>query len=87
LPQVIGRKRSLTAEWDGWYKPESASASELDVTVKCAKKDDSLPACNATTSPCLYHVTADPCEYNNIAAGNPSIVKNLYATMMAFADQ
>lgn len=69
----------------GWYKPEGIDVNKVNFTVKCAKMDHSLPPCNKLTSPCLYDLDSDPCEYNNIAHKFPQIVKDLHTELLEFA--
>ena len=85
LKQTIGPESSYTKSYGGWYKPESINVTGLDLTVKCAERNDSLPACNETTSPCLFNVIEDPCEYNNIAHQYPQLVKSMMKKMLNFA--
>ena len=40
--------------------------------------------CVVNVKPCLYNITADPCEYHNLADAKPEIVKNLYNQMVAY---
>lgn len=68
-----------------WYKPEGIDVDKVNFTVKCAVRDNSLPPCNNHTSPCLYDLDTDPCEYNNVAAKYPDIVKSLFGELMDFA--
>lgn len=48
------------------------------VKVSCGPKPSNASTnCDPRQSACLYHIPSDPCEYNNIATWNPSIVKSL----------
>ena len=68
-----------------WYKPEGIDVDKVNFTVKCGERNSTLPPCNNHTSPCLYDLDTDPCEYNNIAQLYPDMVKTLYAELMEFA--
>ncbi|GFS13766.1 arylsulfatase J-like [Elysia marginata] len=55
------------------------------VKVKCGPRPSNASTnCRPTVSPCLYHVLSDPCEYNNIAAQQPHIVKKLLASLKQY---
>ncbi|KAK6181015.1 hypothetical protein SNE40_008962 [Patella caerulea] len=48
------------------------------VAVNCGPKPANASTnCRPLTSPCLYHIPSDPCEYNNIADSNKDIVIQL----------
>ena len=85
-PQVIGRDETVKQR-SGWYPPEGIDVTKLNLTVKCAECDTTLPRCNNVTSPCLYNISEDPCEYNNIASQYPPVVDELMAELMHFASQ
>ena len=40
---------------------------------------DRFTNCNITRKPCLFNITADPCEYHNLASRMPEVVQELYA--------
>ena len=85
--QLIGPDDGFTHRWADWYKPESADVSKMNLTVKCADRIPGLPKCNMTTSPCLFNVVKDPCEFNNIAKDNPKLVKAMQAKLLDFASR
>lgn len=85
--QAIGAKDYYTSNWPDWYKPESADVSKMNLTVKCADRDPSLPDCTLKTSPCLYNVIDDPCEFNNVAAKHPDIVDRLLKKLLDYASR
>ena len=85
--QVIGKERSYTKNFDGWYKPESVDVSTLNLTVKCGTRDHSLSNCTAATSPCLFNVIEDPCEFNNIASKHADIVKKMVTRLLEVASK
>ncbi|XP_067935377.1 arylsulfatase B-like [Watersipora subatra] len=82
---LIGKEKSFTKQWPDWYKPESANVSALNLTIKCGVQDLSLPDCTEATSPCLYNIAQDPCEFNNIASKHPTIVGSMVGRLMEIA--
>ncbi|KAF6039931.1 hypothetical protein EB796_001783 [Bugula neritina] len=84
---VIGKEASYTKSYDKWYKPESIDVSKLNLTVKCGVRDPSLPACTNDTSPCLFHVVDDPCEFNNIAQRHPQLVQKMVKRLLDVASR
>ena len=52
---------------------------------KCGEKPaDARTNCRVYISPCLYNITADPCEYHNLADKLPSVVNRLYKQMLVY---
>ncbi len=48
------------------------------VLVQCGPKPTNASTnCQVSISSCLYNITADPCEYHNLAAQYPNIVQTL----------
>ncbi|CAL1302038.1 unnamed protein product [Larinioides sclopetarius] len=47
--------------------------------IKCQKPPpkDAYIACQADKNPCLFNITADPCEYKNIADQHPEVVRRM----------
>lgn len=48
-----------------------------EATVKCHRRNDTLPHCKPLEAPCLFNVRWDPCEYNNLANEFPVIANSL----------
>ncbi|XP_029838419.4 arylsulfatase B-like [Ixodes scapularis] len=44
--------------------------------IKCGKRDPSKP-CAPTVAPCLFDLSKDPCEYNNIAEQHNEVLQRL----------
>lgn len=84
---MIGRENSYTKQYDGWYKPESINVTTLNLTVTCAERNESSANCTEATSPCLFNVIEDPCEFNNIAEDNPTLVKTMMVRLLEFASK
>lgn len=47
------------------------------VVVQCGSKPHNA-TCDLTTGPCLFNITADPCEFHNLADRFPIIVRQLF---------
>lgn len=60
-----------------WYFPPGSK--EYDYTIKCGKppSDISDNLCEDENTPCLYNITADPCEFVNLATKLPNYVQSL----------
>lgn len=84
---MIGKERSFTKSYPGWYKPESSDVSKLNLTVKCGPRDHTLPDCTEATSPCLFNVIDDPCEFNNIAGKHSDMVERMVTRLLEVASK
>ena len=40
--------------------------------------------CDVSKEPCVFDISVDPCEYNNLAPSNPDIVKKLMERLMDY---
>ena len=48
--------------------------------VHCGRKPrNALRNCKVNRTPCLYNITADPCEYHNLAAERPEALQAMLA--------
>ena len=72
---------SLLYHMPSWYPPPGKAWNYANFTVKCGEPPSSPPfgECGNESTPCLFNISADPCEYNNLAAVHPDIVKTLKA--------
>ena len=69
----------------GWYPPPGKAWNySRSLTVKCgeppALSEEVINECvtdHDSENICLFNVTADPCEYNNIAEQHPEIVQQM----------
>ncbi|ELU18717.1 hypothetical protein CAPTEDRAFT_218441 [Capitella teleta] len=59
-----------TERYPGWYEPEEA-------LIRSPSKRPSSTACKPWLKPCVFNITADPCEYYNIADFHPDILQEL----------
>ncbi|RUS90319.1 hypothetical protein EGW08_001917, partial [Elysia chlorotica] len=56
------------------------------VTVHCGSKPENASTnCSPEVYPCLFHITSDPCEYNNIAQDNSDIVVAMLERLAEYA--
>ena len=84
--QVMGNAHCRTNIHNDWYKPEGINMTKLtNLTVTCAKRQHTLPECTKHTSPCLFNIKEDPCEFNNIAKQHPELVNNMVKRLHQFA--
>ena len=70
------------ATGDSWY--ESGSDPSLYThSVQCEQPPpvDAADFCNATRLPCLFNLTADPCEYHDLSARLPQEMAMLTARL------
>ena len=53
--------------------------------VQCGEKPENASTnCKVTEAPCLFNVTADPCEYRNIADDFPDVVSELLVRLSEY---
>ena len=84
--QVMGNAHCRTNIHNDWYKPEGINMKKLtNLTVTCAKRQHTLPECTKHTSPCLFNIKEDPCEFNNIAKQHPELVNRMVKRLHQFA--
>lgn len=53
------------------------------VPVKCGRRDTSKP-CTPTLAPCLFDLSEDPCEYNNVAEQHSEVVRRLLKKLAVY---
>ncbi len=57
------------------------------VVVHCGDKpSDASYNCQVNRSPCLYNITADPCEYRNLAGSLPQTLADLQHKLQQYQD-
>lgn len=68
---------------DGWWPPDGEDPATTPYSTVCTWQGAGPRTGTAskpnlcTTAPCLYNITADPCEYNDIAGANAGIVAQI----------
>lgn len=75
-------------KWDGWYGPSGRENGTFAYTLEneyswqkaisssellCVNKLVNVTDCFPAKSPCLFDVTKDPCEFNNLANEKPHV--------------
>ncbi len=77
---------------DGWWAPDGQSAAATPYSVQCSWQgggprtgNASVPTLCTGSTPCLFNLTADPCEYHDIAAQHPDLVAQMAARLAAYA--
>ena len=72
---------------DGWWAPDGEDIANADFLVRCSWQGGgprngsaSMPKL-CTKTACLFNLTADPCEYFDIAAAHPNIVAAMAARL------
>ena len=69
----------------GWYPPP-AQLPDARATVECGDLPPSLVSLDCTEEePCLFNITADPCEHHNLAPDRPDEVARLGARLAEYA--
>ncbi|KAG0418539.1 hypothetical protein HPB47_004775 [Ixodes persulcatus] len=53
------------------------------IPVKCGRRDKSKP-CAPTLAPCLFDLSEDPCEYNNVAEQHSEVVRRLLGKLAVY---
>ena len=75
---------SLTYDKPGWYPPPSCDLFPANYSVKCGPPPETV-ADDCSGAPCLFNITADPCEYVNLANRFPGEVARLRARLEEYA--
>ena len=76
---------------DGWWPPDGEDISKTDFLVACSWQGGGPRSGSAsqpklcTQAACLFNLTADPCEYFDIAADNPDIVAEMSARLKNYS--
>ena len=56
----------------------------INVTCDSSNTISMYPSCDFQNTPCLFNISGDPCEYNNVAASYPDIVADLVRDVNAY---
>ncbi|XP_077989285.1 arylsulfatase B-like [Glandiceps talaboti] len=77
-------------QYDGWYKPDELTEEILSQTkalnspifIDCGQKPvHAFENCKPIEKPCLFDISKDPCEFNNLADTYPDILKQLLSVL------
>ena len=73
---------------DGWWPPTGQNAAATTYSVACGPPHPRTGPANLSQcvwpTPCLFNITADPCEYHDLAAQLPQVVAQLQARLATF---
>ncbi|XP_054721641.1 arylsulfatase B-like [Uloborus diversus] len=73
--------KKILEEVNLWL-PSVPDLWRINATIQCQITPPSdNGGCDPATSPCLFNVAADPCEYNNLAQRYPRIVRSMTAIL------
>ena len=67
----------------GWYPPPLQKWDYASFTVKCEEPPATAFECTAA-APCLFNISADPCEHRNLALAMPRAVETLKARLSQY---
>ena len=73
------------ANENGWFPPPGQDPTKVDYTVNCGGPAPATPP-PCSSDYCLFNITADPCEYYNIAAQHPDILATLVKELQPYRD-
>ncbi|GFT42622.1 arylsulfatase B [Nephila pilipes] len=71
----------------GLYLPQTDDTWRLGSEIECNGTPETANECNPLETPCLFNITADPCEMNNIAFQYPEIVRSMLNNIKAYEKQ
>ena len=76
---------------DGWWPPDGEDVARADFLVRCSWHGGG-PRSGAASMPnlctqtaCLFNLSADPCEYNDISSEHPEIVTAMAARLANYS--
>lgn len=86
-------------KWDSWYGPSGrknstlvnewkvkfSRLSEVNSELLCGDVPKNATPCFPATEPCLFDVSVDPCEINNLAAEKPQVLNKLLQMISIYA--
>ena len=70
----------------GWYPPPQQDVNTTHYSVKCSSPPTNYSKYfnQCTTNYCLFNVTADPCEFHDLAEQHPDIVRSLVKKLQVY---
>ena len=68
---------------DGWYPPPGLPWDYANLTIRCGPPPSAPEPCTAV-APCLFNISADPCEFHNLATHMPEQVQKLSARLAEY---
>lgn len=68
---------------NGWFAPPG-QAPNTTYTVKCGPPPARVDPNACSTNWCLFNITADPCEYDDVSAAHPDVVAAMQAQLDTF---
>lgn len=80
---------------DGWWPPDGQDSNATPYTLRCDWAGTGLPRAGAAPhapkkpscgypGACLFNITADPCEYNDLSAQLPGVVQQLRSRLATY---
>ena len=54
--------------------------------VRCGDRPSGVRDCDATKSPCLFNISADPCEFSDLSLKEPDVVERLMRRLDAYKE-
>jgi arylsulfatase A-like enzyme len=86
----ILRYQYSPAEEAGWHPPPGQDPTQVVYQLGCppppANGNTTATQCSFNSGWCLFNITADPCEQNDLSAQHPDIVSQLVAQLGPFMD-
>lgn len=91
--KLVGYGATMPQDENGWFAPPGQDAATTRYTVVCRDAAGGGPRTGAApspqacqrTKPCLFNITADPCEYHDLAGSQPALLAQLQAQLHTFA--
>lgn len=66
---------------------QNLTSVRKDAEIHCGPiPANATKVCNVTTSPCLFNILRDPCEYTDVAASHPDVMAILKARLQDYID-
>eukprot|EP00930_Biecheleria_cincta_P031589 TRINITY_DN21928_c0_g1_i1.p1 TRINITY_DN21928_c0_g1~~TRINITY_DN21928_c0_g1_i1.p1 ORF type:complete len:612 (-),score=58.97 TRINITY_DN21928_c0_g1_i1:378-2213(-) len=69
----------------GWYPPPNRAPGYANFTIRCPNPP-MVPDTCTEQKPCLFNISSDPCEHENLASKRPDLVKSMIATINEYRE-